>query len=136
MPRAFHSVCIWWLRFPDAFSLMISSPLSSSMYALVYPHAPSIHPSDHRLRFLLPLSGHPLFFFFLLRCLPELLMLNNRCAAAAPPPKDSRVHISFPWTSSHMTCTASSSTSQGCIPQCPALFISFLRSIAIDKANG
>jgi hypothetical protein len=129
MPRAFHSVCIWWLRFPDAFSLMISSPLSSSMYALVYPHAPSIHPSDHRLRFLLPLSGHPLFFFFLLRCLPELLMLNNRCAAAAAtlPPRRADLQLQ-----PLITCTAQPGSSQ-VIPQCPAIHP---RSIDIVKGNG
>lgn len=128
MPRAFHSVCIWWLRFPDAFSLMISSPLSSSMYALVYPHAPSIHPTIGSASYF-PYPATLYFSFFLLRCLPELLMLNNRCAAAAAtlPPRRADLQLQ-----PLLTCTAQPGSSQ-VIPQCPAIHP---RSIDIVKGNG
>lgn len=62
--RAFHSVCMVAALsrrlFPYDFlpSLLVCTHLSIRM------HHPSIHPSDHRLRFLLPLSGHPFFFLF------------------------------------------------------------------------
>lgn len=132
--RAFRSVCmVAAALYPDA---LFSSLIISFFYlrTCLSPHAP--HPSIQPTMSCSPIYSSFLLFFDFAWRLPELLMLNNRCAAAAPPPKDSRVQFSFPWTSSHMTCTASSSTSQGCIPKCPALFISFLRSIAIDKANG
>jgi hypothetical protein len=132
--RAFRSVCmVAAALYPDA---LFSSLIISFFYlrTCLSPHAPpSIHPSSQPTMSCSPIYSSFLLFFDFAWRLAELLMLNNRCAAAAPPPKDSRVHISFPWTSSHMTCTASSSTSQGCIPQCPASSIHLFPSFDSDR---